>query len=352
MEPQKFEEIVESRFNKNSMYNSFWAWKLSIEANTHTHILDSKHLNDTCNCLLNILPKWQTYRGVKCDYKNVLPVSLKNIVKAYDEIRHYNLLEFDKIPQEPLQLIWHELGRVKEVGGKTRTNSDYYIIAVCKPLMFLWGQTPAFDSVNLEKMRIPSLCPLPNIPNNTRWKFSDWYNALLELQSRLINDNKIVTYCDNKSLKVFKSIHVVPYGRYLDIYYYKDTELITNKSPRKKEKGAEGKMKIKKAPKSAWLPITKALNFANANGLSLQATLIESFRTSNNKMGINAIYWRDILRALYMFSFIKNGIWNNFEKAHFPANKYQAEAHAKACMKYVHIASDIFQTNLGLANRL
>ena len=194
-----------------SQYNGFWAWKIEVEASGREHILDEGHRDEAARKLLNILPGWQTYRGVDCNYYKWLPASLSSMADAYGQIRNQTLLDFGKIPVEPLELIWHELGRVKTTSGKRDGLGEYYVIAVCKPLMFMWGQTPAFDSVNRDE-----LC----ISYGGSWLFEWWVHELEDLQKKLLKDPAIVAYCKEKALEIYGSDYVVPYGRLLDIYYY------------------------------------------------------------------------------------------------------------------------------------
>jgi hypothetical protein len=212
MDLKSFKTKLESYGMKYSEYNGFWRWKIGIEANGKGHILDNNHRGDTSRKLLDILPGWQTYRGVKCDYETWLPVSLNNIANAYDQIRNYSLLDFDKIPDESLKLIWHELGRVKTESGNRRGEGDYFVISVCKPLMFMWGQTPAFDSKNRDNMY---LFPLGNL-----WYFRWWKEALEDFQKELLRHTDVINYCREKATEIYNSEYVIPYGRFLDIYYY------------------------------------------------------------------------------------------------------------------------------------
>jgi len=194
-------------------YNDFWKWKIEVEATGKGHILDNSHLAATSSKLLDILPGWQTYRGVECDYRTWLPVSLRYIADAYDQIRKYSLLYFGKIPDGPLEYIWHELGRVKTVNGNRREAGDYSVISVCKPLMFIWGQTPPFDSRNRRNMHI--------FPYRTSWEFKSWKEELGNLiTKRVLGKTNVIDYCRNKAKEIYKSEYIVPYGRFLDIYYF------------------------------------------------------------------------------------------------------------------------------------
>ena len=142
-----------------SHYNSwlwdfidFWKWKLEIETDGK-HILDDNFREKTFRKLSFILPRWQTYRPFSSSQcLRILKNSLERVSDAYSTIKGYSLLEFNEIPDEPLELIWHELGRTKEEHGNKNHGGWYYTVAVCKPLMLLWGQTLAYDSIVRENV--------------------------------------------------------------------------------------------------------------------------------------------------------------------------------------------------------
>jgi hypothetical protein len=198
-------------------YNDFWNWKIGVEIGVRGHILDDKHKDEACRRLLNILPSWQTYRGVKCNYKKWLPASLSRIADAYENVRKYSLLDLDKIPREPLELIWHELGRVKTQSGNRNAQGRYFVIAVCKPLMFIWGQTPPFDSRNRSHIIREKLYKLSY---GGRWLFDWWYLILKDFQRDLLQSPTVIHYCQSKAKQIYGSVSIIPYGRFFDIYYY------------------------------------------------------------------------------------------------------------------------------------
>jgi len=204
-----------------NQYNDFWAWKIWVEQECDGHILDAGHINDTCKRLFKILPRWQTYRGVKCNLEKELPLALTTIADAYNTIRRYSLLEFQQIPDKPLRLIWDTLGRIKEKNGISSNKTEYFIIAVCKPLMFIWGQTLAFDSINRFNIRKDDALVITKTHlRANRWSYLYWKNLMLEFQRELLKSPEIVDYCKKHSKQVFATDLVVPYGRYLDLYYY------------------------------------------------------------------------------------------------------------------------------------
>lgn len=84
-----------------------------------------------------------------------------------------------------MRLIWHELGRVKEKDGKRNEFGYYFIVATCKPLIFLWGQTLAFDS------RVRKYFPKRyDVPKGNRWSFEDWKEVMEKIEDDLKREPK------------------------------------------------------------------------------------------------------------------------------------------------------------------
>lgn len=142
--------------------------------------------------------------------------SLQKISGIYDQIRDHTLLEFDEIPIKSLEIIWHELGRIKEYNGNKKFDGYYNIISVCKPLMLLWGQTLAFDS----RVRKNMSSEFNISKNKTRWIFENWMRTMKNLQTELNKNPAMIDKMKKESAKKFGINSIVPYGRYLDIYYF------------------------------------------------------------------------------------------------------------------------------------
>lgn len=134
---------------------------------------------------------------------------------SYDQIRRFNLLDFDMVPDKALRQIWDELGKVKP--PKNSSSGEYLVMAVTKPLMFLWGQTPAFDSQVRENMswelKLSAL-------DNDRWTFDDWHKAMESLQGILKKDTSFVKHLGEASEREYGMNLTVPYGRFIDTYFY------------------------------------------------------------------------------------------------------------------------------------
>lgn len=224
MNSDDFKEKVESSqvSTYKSQFNGFWKWKLEVERHATNHILDDNHRELTCQKLLKILPGWQTYRGVDCDPAKYLPIAIERIRTYYNQLRHFTLLNFNEVPKNILREIWHELGSVKGQSALMGSAGEYYVIAVCKPLMLLWGQTLGFDGINRKNLRKDtSFTSCHKVPG-ARWNFEQWHSALLYFQNELLNNPDIISFCEIKSEEdgVFGSKYIVPFGRFIDTYYF------------------------------------------------------------------------------------------------------------------------------------
>jgi len=170
--------------NHPHTFYEFWRYKLKVE-NQDNHILDNDNKIATLSKLRPILKIWQWHRPY--EFKNcfqLLEKSVENISDSYDEIRNLSLIKFDEIPEKYLEKIWNELGLIKDQG--THNLYGKLVMTITKPLMFLWGQTPAFDSVVRAKM------PSFNLEGfkNTRWGFDLWISVMKKLQGYLNHNNE------------------------------------------------------------------------------------------------------------------------------------------------------------------
>ena len=193
-------------------FDSFFRWKLNVEQ-TNAHILDDTHRKIAYVRLCPILSSWTAYRPKKSkdEWEPLLREALNNISDAYNQIRKFSLLEFTTIPTQPLKEIYHELGRVKEYLGQ---RSDYYyILAIGKPLMILWGQTLGFDS----NVRANA----PMVPTSNSWSFDTWHQVMTRLQKTLTQECEVVNEFNHEARTRYNSDSIVPYGRFLDIYWFR-----------------------------------------------------------------------------------------------------------------------------------
>jgi len=197
-------------------FDYFWKWKIKKE-NEMQDILADHTLVETHYRLSRILNRWQTYRnGDNTDSIGTLQDSLNNISGAYIEIKDFSLLDFEKIPRDPLETLWHELGRVKERNGERNDSGYYSIIAICKPLLLLWGQTLAFDSK--VRKNIDRRFHIPKYIG--KWVLNDWIEGMSRISKMLLESPECIKMIQEESYRRYGQKSPVPYGRFLDIYYF------------------------------------------------------------------------------------------------------------------------------------
>ncbi len=194
-------------------FHGFWRYKLTIEKQ-EAHLLDSNNLNETLSKLGPILRIWQWQRPYEFEYCfEPFKQAIRKVSSAYGKISKFSLTEFDQIPIEELEKIWNELGSIKPQGEYSQGE---LVMIITKPLMFLWGQTPAFDSVVREKM------PLFGVPGfrNIRWESNTWINAMRKLQKYLDNNPEVLNCFKKTSMEKYGTDTKVPYGQFFDLYYW------------------------------------------------------------------------------------------------------------------------------------
>lgn len=207
--------------------------------NKDSHILDRENRARTLQKLGSILKIWQWNRPYEFDYCfQKMEKSIEKISDSYNRIRNFSLIEFDKVPEKDLKIIWYEFGKIKDQDN----TSNFYgelVMTITKPLMFLWGQTPAFDSVVRAKM------PLLNHQgfNNTRWEFSLWLRVMKELQNYLNDNAELTITFRKKSQEKYGTNRIVPFGQFLDLYYWTENRLDTGLKT-EDDFGVEKKQKI------------------------------------------------------------------------------------------------------------
>ena len=126
------------------------------------------------------------------------------------------MLDFENIPQKALEIVWHELGRVKQRSWEINDLGLYSIISVCKPLLLIWGQTLAFDS-NVRK-NMPPKYRINKYSGN--WTLDEWKRVMTLLSTELRQDKNAIEFMQKKTVEWYGKNAPVPYGRFLDIYYF------------------------------------------------------------------------------------------------------------------------------------
>ena len=125
-------------------------------------------------------------------------------------------MEFSEIPDGPLELIWHELGSVKTVGGKN-PRGYYLVMPTTKPLMFLWGQTLAFDSIVRGCMPRFDILGL----SDNSWSLRTWKKVMARFQQSLKQNPEVADLFKEVSRKEYGTDAIIPYGQFLDLYYWR-----------------------------------------------------------------------------------------------------------------------------------
>ena len=198
-------------------FNYVWKWKIKVESGGINHVLNENHRGEAYARLCNILPKWQTYRnGNNSNSLKTLEEALANISEEYNQLRKYTLLDFDKVPTEILEKVWHEFGRVKESKGRKNDSGCYSAVAVSKPLLLIWGQTPAFDSFVRKNMSLSFSLP----KYSCNWTIDEWIKIMKKLSKALKENDNTVKLLRKKSNELYGEKSIVPYGRFIDIFYW------------------------------------------------------------------------------------------------------------------------------------
>jgi len=194
--------------NRNSLaeFGSFWKYKLSVESLPSSHILDSRHFDETLQ-RLKILKKWQYFRNSDVPFEEAWEIfvkGLQKIVPLYNELRKYSLLKFKSIPEDILKEIW-----------ETPFKSPQTVMSVCKLFMFIWGQTLAFDSQIRENI------PFAFGDNHAyAYTLEKWQNIMGKYSDYLNSRRDIKESFDNLALQEYGNDKIVPYGRFFDFWYW------------------------------------------------------------------------------------------------------------------------------------
>jgi len=210
--------------NRPHTFHEFWSYKLRVEKQ-NGHLLDNKNINETLARLGPILKIWKWHRPYEFeDCFEPFKKSVRSISDSYAKIRNFSLMEFDKAPVKDLERIWNAFGSVKPEGSYGQCGE--LVMTITKPLMFLCGQTPAFDSVVREKMPSFNLAGF----KNTRWEFSLWINVMTKLRTYLNSNAELVSSFRRISTEKYGTEAMIPYGQFLDLCYWTESKDGNSKS--------------------------------------------------------------------------------------------------------------------------
>ena len=210
--------------NRPHTFHGFWSYKLRVEKQ-NGHLLDNKNINETLARLGPILRIWKWHRPYEFEHCfEPFKKSVRGISDSYARIRDFSLLEFDKAPLIDLERIWNALGSIKPEEGAGQYGE--LVMTITKPLMFFWGQTPAFDSVVRENMPSFNLTGF----KNTRWEFSLWIKVMTKLQTYLNSNAELVSSSRRIFAEKYGTEGMIPYGQFLDLCYWIESKNGDSKS--------------------------------------------------------------------------------------------------------------------------
>ena len=246
---QVFEKIDSK--NDPHTYQKFWKYKLEIENETN-HILDKNYKETTLSKLKPILKICQWNRPYDFDYCfGILENAVDENSESYNCIRFFDLTQFDELPEKHLKMIWYAFGSIAD------SFEGQLAMKITKPLMFLWGQTPAFDSLVRTRM------PLFTIPGftNTRWNFNLWIEVMKTLQNYLYTHSDLVIAFKEISKKKYGQNKILPYGQFFDLYYWTEDKLKNKKVNKRPSLDAQISIALeKKAKQKEYQNLTNLLN--------------------------------------------------------------------------------------------
>jgi len=201
-------------------FHYFWSYKTSVESSGGS-ILSDNNLSQTALNLRKFLITWKMgitgVAGV-----NGIEHILMNIRPYYEKIRSITL------GSGKIHRFRNELACVYEGLGGITNNVDYTgnvsaIVGKSKTLVAIWGQIPAFDSINRKNFvkwtHPPAPLMLPHLRIREIWyKSNEFCDMIFEL------DNWISKWPANNSGRIFSQSFSnlcpnTPVGRIIDMIY-------------------------------------------------------------------------------------------------------------------------------------
>ncbi|MBL7061903.1 MAG: hypothetical protein ISS54_04125 [Dehalococcoidia bacterium] len=215
----------------HSRFNVFCRYKQRVET-TGASILNQDNLDETTVHIDGMLrdPDWGLDQTGIPRYLKVRSI-LEGVAGSYDKIRHIKLGDGRMASiREELALAYRLL---EQIANNKQSNNDpdqsgaYYVVAKSKVLMFIWGQTPGFDtqvrSHLVDRSYPPAPFQLPHVPQrqllsggeNRRYTPDEFCNILEEL------DEWVQKWPANNGGQSLDSLYPAwPTGRIIDVTYY------------------------------------------------------------------------------------------------------------------------------------
>lgn len=211
-----------------STFDEFWQYKLEVEKSGS--ILDSTHLDETAKLLDTKLlrhPKWGLW------WTHIPPIEeIKRILNGiYDEYQIIksvelgdNSLVVDKNFSKALCSIYDKLCGITHTrwGDLPDNTRASYLVGKSKVLMFIWGQTPGFDSKVVWNLTIGNSKVehdrLPICVGVTKYTAQEFHETLQILDGWVQMWNR--KYKNRRPLQRLSSNRPRPVGRIIDIIYW------------------------------------------------------------------------------------------------------------------------------------
>ena len=215
----------------HSRFNVFCRYKQRVET-TGASILNQDNLDETTVHIDGMLrdPDWGLERTGIPSYLVVRSI-LEGVAGTYNKIRHIKLGD-GKMANISQHLAAAYCG-LRQIANTKQRNYDpdqsgaYYLVAKSKVLMFIWGQTPGFDSRVRSHLVASSYPPapfqLPHVPQrqllsegeNRRYTPDQFCSILEEL------DKWVQKWPANNGGQSLHSLYPAwPAGRIIDVTYY------------------------------------------------------------------------------------------------------------------------------------
>lgn len=239
---RRIKEFMQSESSGSRLFIEFWKKKIEVERNNGS-ILDESKIDKTMKCLLRMVRKWRLYRPRKIEeIEKGLKEALYNITEEYNNIRETSLPELldnrSGIKADvvgALSKVWNNLGHIKDPNN---SGNSLLVMAPTKFLMFLWGQTPAFDSylrseaakrawdvIRGKRPEVSEYCRPTELswPSKDRWAFDDWRFTLELIGTKVRENYQLKKKIEELSEEYFKTNSgdwAVPYGFFIDAYLW------------------------------------------------------------------------------------------------------------------------------------
>lgn len=202
----------------SSTFDEFWTYKL--KAGREGSILDLAHLSTTSALLDTKLLRrpewmlWQTGIPPAQEIQRILGSISDDFDILKDVVLGQGRISRDKRACDALQLVYDKLCGIthRRWGDLPNSEGKSYLVGKAKVLMFIWGQTPAFDRILTASL---SLRAFPHLRvYESRYSASEFRDMLKTL-------DEWVAAWEKEHRQQFQDLdHNRPIGRIIDIVFW------------------------------------------------------------------------------------------------------------------------------------